>query len=56
MSDHRDLWPFCWCDDRACPAYGDCSVFSNIGTARVRGMPGNLAGRQRPVERRLRSA
>lgn len=50
--DHGDLWPSCWSgDDQLYTAYGDGigfgSASSDIGVARISGLPGNLTGTQR---------
>lgn len=50
-ANHGDLWPNCWSnDDNVYTAYGDGigfgSVGSDIGTARISGMPGSLSGTQ----------
>ncbi|MFB9627594.1 FG-GAP-like repeat-containing protein [Nonomuraea helvata] len=52
--NHGDLWPNCWSDDdNVYTAYGDGvgfgTAFSDIGVARISGMPGNLTGTQLPV-------
>ncbi|MGP3937109.1 hypothetical protein [Nonomuraea sp. KM88] len=52
--NHGDLWPSCWSDDdNVYTAYGDGIGFggamSDIGVARISGMPGNLTGAQLPV-------
>ncbi|MFC8391697.1 FG-GAP-like repeat-containing protein [Streptomyces sp. NPDC057238] len=49
--DHGDLWPNCWSDDdNVYAAYGDGtgfgSDFSDIGVAKISGMPGTLTGSQ----------
>ncbi|MEV6286727.1 DUF4185 domain-containing protein [Kribbella sp. NPDC051770] len=49
--DHGDLWPNCWSnDDHVYTAYGDGvgfgTVGSDIGVARIAGMPGGLTGTQ----------
>ncbi|WP_159001387.1 hypothetical protein [Streptomyces sp. SBT349] len=49
--NHGDLWPNCWSDDdNVYTAYGDGVGFggdySDIGVARISGMPGNLTGHQ----------
>ncbi|WP_345962023.1 FG-GAP-like repeat-containing protein [Streptomyces sp. BRB040] len=49
--NHGDLWPNCWADDDSVyTAYGDGvgfgDVYSDIGVAKVSGMPGGLTGTQ----------
>lgn len=49
--NHGDLWPNCWADDdQVYTAYGDGvgfgDTFSDIGVAKISGMPGNLTGSQ----------
>jgi hypothetical protein len=50
-ANHGDLWPNCWSDDdNVYAAYGDGigfgSTFSDIGVARISGLPGSLVGTQ----------
>ncbi len=50
-ANHGDLWPNCWGeDDHVYTAYGDGVGFggsySDIGVARISGMPGSLQGTQ----------
>ncbi|MCA1654926.1 MAG: DUF4185 domain-containing protein [Pseudonocardiaceae bacterium] len=50
-ANHGDLWPNCWSDDdHVYTSYGDGigygTTFSDIGVARISGMPGTLAGTQ----------
>ncbi|MEV4357267.1 FG-GAP-like repeat-containing protein [Nonomuraea sp. NPDC049625] len=52
--NHGDLWPNCWSDDdNVYTAYGDgigfAGTYSDIGVARISGMPGNLTGAQLPI-------
>ncbi|RVX41602.1 VCBS repeat protein [Nonomuraea polychroma] len=52
--NHGDLWPNCWSDDdNVYTAYGDgigfANTYSDIGVARISGMPGNLTGAQLPI-------
>ncbi|HCA88462.1 MAG TPA: hypothetical protein DEQ61_25185, partial [Streptomyces sp.] len=49
--NHGDLWPNCWADDdQVYTAYGDgvgfSEPYSDIGVAKISGMPGNLSGTQ----------
>ncbi|MFC4014116.1 hypothetical protein ACFOY2_43300 [Nonomuraea purpurea] len=52
--NHGDLWPNCWSDDdNVYTAYGDGigfgGAYSDIGVAKISGMPGNLTGAQLPI-------
>lgn len=53
--NHGDLWPNCWSDDdEVYTAYGDGvgfgGQFSDIGVAKISGMPGQLSGSQLATE------